>query len=250
MGWYQVVKTVKCHRYLYWQTSWREGGKVKTKSRYIGPANGWRPVPKIPSSAATLSLPFAPAAESRFDPGVVERAFQDLTAEDARSAHWEHHWVAGRKGPTYVRKIPRVEAVINTLLVKWTHNTSGCYYRPGTGQVNIPPLKAFIDKNGQTATQAYYVVTFHELIHWTGDLGRIKRTKFRDYPVEELVAELGAVMLMRHFGLDIGNNQRHARYFQKWLDRSGGSHAETLANVKIEAERAVRYIIDGGKLPS
>src|SRR3982750_3077664 len=39
MGWYRVVKTVKGHRYLYEQRSWREGKKVRTESRYIGPAD-------------------------------------------------------------------------------------------------------------------------------------------------------------------------------------------------------------------
>ena len=40
MGWYQCVKTVKGHRYLYLQMSYREGGKVKTKSKYLGPVSG------------------------------------------------------------------------------------------------------------------------------------------------------------------------------------------------------------------
>jgi hypothetical protein len=39
MGWYQVIKTVKGHRYEYLQRSWREGKKVRTESRYIGPAS-------------------------------------------------------------------------------------------------------------------------------------------------------------------------------------------------------------------
>jgi hypothetical protein len=40
MGWYRVVKTVRGRRYLYEQRSWREGEKVRTQSRYIGPAGG------------------------------------------------------------------------------------------------------------------------------------------------------------------------------------------------------------------
>ena len=40
MGWYQCVKTVKGHKYLYLQMSYREGGKVKTKSKYLGPVSG------------------------------------------------------------------------------------------------------------------------------------------------------------------------------------------------------------------
>src|SRR5215210_4755704 len=38
MGWYRVVKTIKGHRYEYEQRTCREGKKVRTESRYIGPA--------------------------------------------------------------------------------------------------------------------------------------------------------------------------------------------------------------------
>ena len=36
MGWYQVIKVIKGHRYLYAQRTWREGKHVRTESRYIG----------------------------------------------------------------------------------------------------------------------------------------------------------------------------------------------------------------------
>ena len=36
MGWYQVVKTIKGHQYLYEQRTWREGKHVRTENRYIG----------------------------------------------------------------------------------------------------------------------------------------------------------------------------------------------------------------------
>ncbi len=39
MQWYRVVKTIKGHRYLYRQRTYREGGKVRTQSQYIGPMN-------------------------------------------------------------------------------------------------------------------------------------------------------------------------------------------------------------------
>ena len=40
MGWYLVKRTVKGNVYLYRQRSWRENGKVRTQSRYIGPYRG------------------------------------------------------------------------------------------------------------------------------------------------------------------------------------------------------------------
>src|SRR3954452_6242558 len=39
-GWYRVVKTIKGHQYIYEQQTYREGGHVRTRNRYIGPASG------------------------------------------------------------------------------------------------------------------------------------------------------------------------------------------------------------------
>lgn len=42
---YIVTKTIKGRRYLYEQRTWREGKRVRTESRYLGPADGGgRPV--------------------------------------------------------------------------------------------------------------------------------------------------------------------------------------------------------------
>jgi hypothetical protein len=37
---YIVVKTVKGRQYLYEQRTWREGKRVRTESRYLGPLGG------------------------------------------------------------------------------------------------------------------------------------------------------------------------------------------------------------------
>lgn len=37
-----VIKTIKGRRYRYWQRSYRDGGRVRTKSIYIGPVDGGR----------------------------------------------------------------------------------------------------------------------------------------------------------------------------------------------------------------
>jgi hypothetical protein len=39
MGWYTVTKTIKGRKYLYLQMTYRDGGKVKTKNKYLGPAS-------------------------------------------------------------------------------------------------------------------------------------------------------------------------------------------------------------------
>ena len=48
---YQVTKTIKDRKYLYWQKTYRCGGSVKTLNKYIGP--GANP-PRMPSLAAVM----------------------------------------------------------------------------------------------------------------------------------------------------------------------------------------------------
>lgn len=45
---YVVIKTVKGRRYLYQQRTWREGRRVRTESRYIGPLDGAAGTPSTP----------------------------------------------------------------------------------------------------------------------------------------------------------------------------------------------------------
>lgn len=40
MGWYTVTKTINGRKYLYLQMTYREGRKVRTKNKYLGPATG------------------------------------------------------------------------------------------------------------------------------------------------------------------------------------------------------------------
>src|SRR5436305_14536419 len=37
-NWYRVVKTIKGHHYVYLQQTYREGNRVRTRNRYLGPA--------------------------------------------------------------------------------------------------------------------------------------------------------------------------------------------------------------------
>lgn len=45
MNWYRVTKTIRGKKYDYWQKTYREGGRVKTLNKYIGPATPSTPSP-------------------------------------------------------------------------------------------------------------------------------------------------------------------------------------------------------------
>ncbi len=238
MDWYVVIKTINGHRYYYRQKTWREGKRVRTRSEYIGPAG--------PEEAPRGVVPKV-VEEGNVD-AALSKAFEALNGK--QSEKWEHHWRADRRGPSLVTKVPAVEKVFRALTVNWTDNTRGAYYRPGADEVNIPPVELFDTMNGQSATAAYYVVIFHELVHWTMHPMRTNRSTGRGsagYAREELVAELGALTLMEHFGIDVGNAGRHAKYFQIWLRRTNNQSA-ALTHAKREAAKAVRFILKNGRI--
>ncbi len=59
------------------------------------------------------------------------------------------------------------------------------------------------------------------------------------------MAELGAVILMRHFGMLNLGTAIHAKYFQIWLERAGDRPA-ALRHAVRNAKRAVVYILEHG----
>ena len=242
MDWYVVTKTINGHRYRYRQKTWREGARVRTCSEYIGPADQVEPTHLNPKGT-TLTRSFLRQIGTR-----VKDSLQVLMGK--RSRDWDHGWRADRRGPSLVKKERPIEKMLRDLEVKWTHSTRGAFYSASQDIVNIPPARCFVDKKRQSATQAYYMVLFHELVHWTLHDSRLNRRSgiFGDaYAKEELVAELGAVVLMRHFDMEIGDTARHAKYFQIWLGRTD-DRERSLAYAKKKAARAVRYILNHGNI--
>jgi|SRR3954470_1108830 len=87
--WYRVVKTIKGHSYIYEQQTYREGGRVRTRNRYIGPAGGDRGTRSSSSGASasptvttTRALPNSDAGgefDDELAPAVV--TVQDLMQE-------------------------------------------------------------------------------------------------------------------------------------------------------------------------
>ena len=100
-------------------------------------------------------------------------------------------------------------------------NPRGAFYNPLRDVVALPPKSSF------SPAEEYYSTAFHELVHATGHVSRLKRksliefTKFGDhsYSQEELVAELGAAMLCGLIGLAPKTVENSAAYIQSWLHR-------------------------------
>lgn len=111
-AWYRVIKTVKGHRYVYEQRTWRQGGHVRTENRYIGPAAaetqagiGAGPVITTPSlryhgSRTGLAGPPQASGEGTFGPGFYltsQSRAGDYARYDAKTAAGLAAW--GNKQP-------------------------------------------------------------------------------------------------------------------------------------------------------
>ncbi len=89
------------------------------------------------------------------------------------------------------------------------------FYLPGIDRIQLP------DRSSFQSAAAFYATWAHEQVHSTGHASRLKRDlggafdKPR-YAREELVAELGAVLLGDR--LENGNElQSHAAYLEHWI---------------------------------
>ena len=101
---------------------------------------------------------------------------------------------------------------INVTITK-SHKAS---YSPSRDVINMPAFDAF------TSAEAYYSTLAHEVIHWTAP--RVNRdcadygTNLQVRAQEELVAELGAVLLCTHLQIPVQNSRNdHYEYIAGWL---------------------------------
>jgi len=108
-----------------------------------------------------------------------------------------------------------VENYQNPPTFEWTASERA-YYRPSTDSITLPLLEQFstIEGYGETLT--------HEMVHSTGHPKRLNRFELTQnvsretYSFEELVAEIGASMLMQQVGI-VPDMPQMASYVAHWL---------------------------------
>lgn len=127
------------------------------------------------------------------------------------------------------------------------HPSNDAYYSPLTDEVVVPMLSQF------KYPEEYYSTVFHELTHSTGAKHRLNRLDINkaaafgseDYSKEELIAELGAAMLVNHCGIETDKSfNNSAGYIQGWL-RALNDDQRLIVSASSKAEKAVNYILKG-----
>lgn len=113
------------------------------------------------------------------------------------------------------------------------------YYSPASDLVSLPLLTQFHSE------EAYAETLCHELTHSTGHPSRLKRFDLtwmerQDYAKEELVAEIGASMLMQHAGIT-PNLESMASYVGGWLSALNDDH-NLIISAAQQAQKAADRI--------
>lgn len=113
------------------------------------------------------------------------------------------------------------------------------YYIPGTDRIHMPPIATF------HSVGAYYATLAHEATHWTGHGSRLDRLKkYADrqtYAFEELIAELGNVILCTHLGLTPDFEQSGA-YVASWL-KALKEDKRAIFRAAAEAQKAADFLL-------
>jgi antirestriction protein ArdC len=126
-------------------------------------------------------------------------------------------------------------------------NSNRAFYAPFADKVVVPNKSAFENEN------EYYSTVFHELTHSTGAKSRLNRDGItkndgfgnEKYSKEELVAEMGAAMLLHITNLNIPTTfTNNVAYIQGWLKQIK-EEPKILVFAPSQAEKAVKYILNG-----
>jgi len=266
-SWYNVIKTVKGHKYAYKQTSWREGDKVKTKSIYLGRADklaGYEYRPKKVITTKFKSIPEGltiPQYKKWDEKTLVKSLFNTKT----KTGGWHNPWGKPDKNDAVQPTFTLDKSIMNiapamTVTCKsqpLTDNRKtgrkyggdGAWYMPDYDSLQIPDHSRYRAANGLSAGQAFYNSYLHEIGHASGAkcrLDRIKPDQYRPdhYEREELVAELTACLVANRLGIAPKNIYRTASYLQYYLKKCM-PHDQNKSEKRAvkEATRAADYIM-------
>ena len=155
--------------------------------------------------------------------------------------------VAGLQARPEPERLAAAEAVLSAWPVPVSFGGDRAFYLPQLDRIQLPERSSF-DSPG-----AFYATWAHEQVHSTGHASRLKRDlggafgKPR-YAREELVAELGAVLLGDR--LEIGSElQSLAAYLEHWIALLQAK-PQVLFQVLGEARQAVELIAPEGVVQS
>ena len=159
------------------------------------------------------------------------------------------------KGDTF-NPIKEAEKVYENMAQKPSLNHGGgrAYYNPPMHHVQMPNKDTF-NASGKIVEDDYYKTLYHELMHSTGHQDLLNRktltgvASFGDetYSQEELVAEIGAMMMVSKLNLKPSDNVTNSKaYINGWVKHLKNHKKEVLFACS-QAQKGVQFILGEDK---
>ena len=145
--------------------------------------------------------------------------------------------------------IDAIDQFVKSTKVDLRHKEQGrCFYNQTGDYINMTSKINFKDTKEADATMHYYSTLFHELTHSTGHesrTGRIKKNndKFgvrNEYAFEELVAEIGSILLGHQFNIEKTVRDNHSKYLNSWIKALKTDYT-LIADASAQAQKAVDF---------
>jgi antirestriction protein ArdC len=155
-----------------------------------------------------------------------------------------------KTGKQYSIKL--IDDFVKATKVELKHdNNHGCFYSPKKDYINMEYKTNFKDTEESNATVHYYSTLFHELAHSSGHEKRTNRIKTNlnrfgshtiEYAFEELVAEIGSILLGHQFNIEKTVRDNHAKYLNSWIKALKNDYT-FLTGATAQAQKAVDYFV-------
>jgi len=155
-----------------------------------------------------------------------------------------------KSGKQYSIKL--IDDFIKATKVELQHSENkGCFYSPKKDYINMEYKTNFKDTEESNATVHYYSTLFHELAHSSGHEKRTNRIKTNlnrfglhttEYAFEELVAEIGSILLGHEFNIEKTVRDNHAKYLNSWIKALKKDYT-LIATAFAQAQKAVDYFV-------
>ena len=155
-----------------------------------------------------------------------------------------------KTGKQYSIKL--IDDFVNATKVELKHTeNNGCFYSPKKDLINMEYKTNFKDTDESNATVHYYSTLFHELTHSSGHESRTNRIKTnlnkfgshsKEYAFEELVAEIGSMLLGNQFNIEKTIRDNHAKYLNSWIKALKEDYT-LIATAFAQAQKAVDYFV-------
>lgn len=209
----------------------KQGGKITDKNKIVSVLS-YIPMFKDKNSSKRKPDWFAPklhqAINVAFCDGIKKPEIREIQFQD----HELNEYVESFLNELIKQKrVPKI----------YTDQADRCFYRPGQDAIHMVNFKQFHQ------IEEYYSTLLHEITHSTGNparLGRGQLNKARSlsYANEELVAEMGAMILCTELGLRY-NRQNAISYLKGWLQNAKGDVDNNLIEAYSFACDAAEYLL-------